>query len=158
MRYAREIVSAIEYMHMRNTVHRDIKPENVCLAGDDTCRLIDFGHAAFLQVLICLIFSAVYNFQVSRCLSLLATSANVAYLTSQDCRQDDYIGTVPYMAFELLLSENRPAIDYRQTDMWAFGATIFVMCTGKFPWREATLGDKEFACYATGGAGTRYQH
>lgn len=73
----------------------------------------------------------------------------------QDCRQDDYIGTVPYMAFELLLSENRPIIDYRQTDMWAFGATVFVMCTGKFPWREATLADKEFACYATGGAGTR---
>jgi hypothetical protein len=57
------------------------------------------------------------------------------------------------MAFELLLSENRPCIDYRQTDMWAFGATVFVMCTGKFPWREATLGDKEFACYAAGGSG-----
>jgi serine/threonine protein kinase len=50
MRYAKEIISAIEYMHMCNTVHRDIKPENVCLSAEDTCRLIDFGHAAFSQV------------------------------------------------------------------------------------------------------------
>lgn len=121
MQYARQLISAIEYMHRCRTAHRDIKPENVCLAADNTSRLIDFGHAAFLQ----------------------------------DCKQDDYIGTVPYMAYELLADNANGGgpIDFRQTDMWAFGATLFVMCTGKFPWREATLTDKEFAHFAAGGAG-----
>jgi serine/threonine protein kinase len=48
--YAREIVAALEFMHERGVVHRDIKPDNVCLADDGSCRLIDFGHAAFVKV------------------------------------------------------------------------------------------------------------
>lgn len=44
--YALQIATAIEHMHLRGFVHRDIKPENVCLTASDTCRLIDFGHAA----------------------------------------------------------------------------------------------------------------
>jgi serine/threonine protein kinase len=56
------------------------------------------------------------------------------------------------MAFEILLSgDARPAkIDYRLVDMWAFGVTLFVMCTGMFPWHKATVSDREFVAYMLG--------
>eukprot|EP00127_Corallochytrium_limacisporum_P001948 Clim_evm103s88 gene=Clim_evmTU103s88 len=43
MRYMRQAMLAIEYMHVNNFVHRDIKPENVVLFSDGSAKLIDFG-------------------------------------------------------------------------------------------------------------------
>jgi serine/threonine-protein kinase len=46
LRYAREILSALEYAHHRNVVHRDIKPSNIMItAEDDEVKLLDFGIA-----------------------------------------------------------------------------------------------------------------
>lgn len=42
---ARQIVSALEFMHSKNLVHRDIKPENIMLFDEQFHRLklMDFG-------------------------------------------------------------------------------------------------------------------
>jgi serine/threonine protein kinase len=46
LRYARQILSALEYAHHRNVVHRDIKPSNIMItAEDDEVKLLDFGIA-----------------------------------------------------------------------------------------------------------------
>lgn len=42
--------------------------------------------------------------------------------------------------------------------MWAFGVTVFVLCTGKFPWREASLRDPDFARYVAGAPSRRHAH
>lgn len=41
--FARELVSAVEYMHAKNVIHRDLKPDNLMLAEDGRLRVIDFG-------------------------------------------------------------------------------------------------------------------
>lgn len=45
----KQILSAINYMHMRNVIHRDVKFENLCYLSsnpnDWTVKLIDFGLA-----------------------------------------------------------------------------------------------------------------
>jgi len=45
LRYARQILSALEYAHHRNVVHRDIKPSNIMITQEDEVKLLDFGIA-----------------------------------------------------------------------------------------------------------------
>ena len=42
---ARQVASALEFMHSKNLVHRDIKPENVLLFSEDlsSVKIMDFG-------------------------------------------------------------------------------------------------------------------
>jgi serine/threonine-protein kinase len=45
LRYARQILSALEYAHQRNVVHRDIKPSNIMITEEYEVKLLDFGIA-----------------------------------------------------------------------------------------------------------------
>lgn len=45
LRYAKQILSALDYAHNRGVVHRDIKPSNIMIAPDDEVKLLDFGIA-----------------------------------------------------------------------------------------------------------------
>ena len=41
--YARQLVSALSYIHERKILHLDIKPANVLLTQQNRCKLCDFG-------------------------------------------------------------------------------------------------------------------
>lgn len=45
---ARQVFSAIEYVHSVNIIHRDVKAENFLFSGDGQVKLIDFGLAVRL--------------------------------------------------------------------------------------------------------------
>ncbi|XP_033171667.1 CBL-interacting protein kinase 25 [Drosophila mauritiana] len=45
MRYFRDMVVGLEYLHIRCVIHRDIKPENMLLDANDRVKIADFGIA-----------------------------------------------------------------------------------------------------------------
>jgi eukaryotic-like serine/threonine-protein kinase len=110
LQYAIEIADAVDKAHRKGVTHRDLKPGNIMLTKSGT-KLVDFGLAMLKQEV------APANVQLSQ-----LPTANEP-LTAQGT----IVGTLQYMAPEQL--EGRE-VDAR-TDIFAFGAVVYEMTTGK---------------------------
>src|SRR5258708_4289294 len=103
-----QLAQGLAAAHQHGIVHRDLKPGNLRITPDGRLKILDFGLAQFAP-------------QISE-LAQTMTLTNSAELT----------GTLPYMAPEQLKGE--PA-DPR-TDLWATGAVLYEMITGKRPFPQ----------------------
>src|SRR2546427_1865908 len=110
LQYAIEIADALDKAHRKGVTHRDVKPGNIMLAKAGT-KLLDFGLAKLKQE------AAPANVQLSE----LPTASDP--LTAQGT----IVGTLQYMAPEQLEGKE---VDAR-TDIFAFGAVVYEMATGK---------------------------
>ena len=108
-----QILSALEAAHRENVIHRDLKPGNIRLNRDGQVKILDFGLAKLVE-----------PFDENADTVNLASSITVS-------------GTLPYMAPELLRSEEPDA----RVDIWAAGAVLYEMATGKraFPDKQPSL-------------------
>ena len=109
-----QLASGLEAAHRENVIHRDLKPGNLRLNPDGQLKILDFGLAQTLEPLD----------ERSETASLASESSSMS-------------GTLPYMAPEILRDE---AADAR-SDIWAVGAVLYEMATGKraFPDRQPSL-------------------
>ena len=115
LRYGTEIADALDKAHRQGIVHRDLKPGNVMLTKSGV-KLLDFGLAKAMA-------------------PAAGQSSLTALPTQQGVTQEGTIlGTFQYMAPEQL--EGREA-DAR-TDIFALGATLYEMATGKKAFAGAT--------------------
>lgn len=48
-RYFKQLMSGVEYLHMRGIAHRDLKPENLLLDDNDNIKISDFGMATIFR-------------------------------------------------------------------------------------------------------------
>src|SRR5216684_4869561 len=103
-----QIVAALEEAHEHGVVHRDLKPGNILVTPKGQAKVLDFGLAKLLRP----------GSEISTTDNLSSTAA--------------LAGTMPYMSPEQL--RGLPA-DAR-TDIYAAGAVLYEMATGRRPFRS----------------------
>ena len=119
LRYGVEIADALDKAHRQGIVHRDLKPGNVMITKSGV-KLLDFGLAKAMAE----------PMKASGATSLPTVMGSANNLT----QEGTILGTFQYMAPEQL--EGREA-DGR-TDIFAFGAVLYEMATGRKAFAGAT--------------------
>ena len=111
LEYAIQIADALDKAHRQGVVHRDLKPGNIMITKSGT-KLLDFGLAKLKG-----------DAGGVSPLSQMPTQDPSAPLTAEGT----IIGTLQYMAPEQLEGKEADA----RTDIFAFGAVVYEMVTGK---------------------------
>ena len=109
---AKQVAEALEAAHEQGIIHRDLKPANVKLRPDGVVKVLDFGLAKALEP----------TNAMSPAMSQAPT------ITTPAMTQAGMIlGTAAYMSPEQ--ARGKP-VDKR-SDVWAFGAVLYEMLTGR---------------------------
>ena len=103
----RTLALAVEYAHQEGVVHRDLKPANILLDKDGTLKIADFGLAKLLDP--------------------DTDGVMSAHLTESGT----IVGTACYMSPEQ--AEGRAASISPATDVYAIGAILYEILTGRPP-------------------------
>lgn len=112
--YGVQIANGLQAAHEKGIVHRDLKPENVFLTRDGRIKILDFGLAKLTQP--------------------EGSEFGAMTVTASATEPGVVMGTVGYMSPEQVRGER---VDLR-TDIFAFGAMLYEMLTGKPAFQQAT--------------------
>ncbi len=109
-RYVRDIAEAVDHAHRQGVLHRDLKPSNVLIDADDRPRITDFGLARRIG------------------------AAPGGSLTTTGA----IVGTPAYMPPEQAAPASAPGAIGPRSDVYALGAVLYELITGRPPFRGET--------------------
>jgi hypothetical protein len=117
---ARQIAEALDAAHEHDIIHRDLKPANIRVRPDGIVKVLDFGLAKALE-------------------RPTHTAAGAESDTrSVDVTRAGYIlGTPAYMSPE----QAQGGLVDERSDIWAFGAVLFEMLTGRRAFEASSVAE-----------------
>lgn len=113
-RYGTQLADALAHAHSRGVIHRDLKAANVILTPQGRLKVLDFG--------------------ISRRLEPGKGRDETTRFDQSWESQHTFIGTLPYIAPEILKGEEADA----RSDIWALGILLYEMASGRRPFRGGT--------------------
>eukprot|EP00947_MAST-08B_sp_MAST-8B-sp1_P000217 g217.t1 len=137
LRFFRDIIEGLEFMHGKGVVHRDLKPDNLCLDIWGRLKLCDFGGVKVVDDM----------------------SSRDNFTATVD------VGSKNYMAPEVAAATARGVrteglkrkAEYNELcDIWSTGVLLLVLLTRRLVKPEfPAIGDTEWRRFLEGGGGTR---
>ena len=106
-----QIANGLAAAHERGIVHRDLKPENIIITPDGRVKILDFGLAK---------------------LTAVESPDDDSRTRERDTSPGTVLGTAGYMSPEQVRGQD---VDHR-TDVFAFGAILYEMITGRRAFRR----------------------
>ena len=119
LEWAAQVARGLASAHEKGILHRDLKPENVFVTREGVLKILDFGLARL------------------RPADEAPGSSSEAVTASQHTRAGTVLGTLAYMSPEQ--ARGLP-LDER-TDLFALGAILFEMLTGRRAFQRSTIPD-----------------
>ncbi|KPI82422.1 putative protein kinase, partial [Leptomonas seymouri] len=128
VRYAREILTGLQYLHRHDVVHRDLKPDNILVNKEGHVFLADFGVAET--------FDTSYRQRMKALMAQSMARSMAMSVTGNRAGGPQVLGTkgTPLFIAPELWSGTK---SYgKPVDMWAMGVTLFTLLVGKLPFRS----------------------